>query len=134
VGTCTCVGCHNIDNDEQGHRDDAMQQYLEKCPDIFLKGGKKSKEVGTGCACKNNRCIRKYCECFRNQLVCDPNKCVCRHCENSTMSTTFLNGIATTTAIVSKTHETQTLQGVSCPVEPSSPGICTESQKCIEAV
>jgi Tesmin/TSO1-like CXC domain, cysteine-rich domain len=76
---CTCVGCYNTEHDEEGHRTGAIQQYLERRPDAFV--GKKPKEIGLGCACKNNRCIRKYCECFRNNIACT-SKCTCRLCEN----------------------------------------------------
>ena len=76
---CTCVGCYNIESDDNGRRRGAIQLYLDKRPDAFT--GKKPREVGIGCACKNNRCIRKYCECFRTNITCT-EKCLCRHCEN----------------------------------------------------
>lgn len=72
-----CKDCHNTDNDK-GDREMAIQMILEKRPDAFTV---KEKEKGQGCACKNNRCIRKYCECFRNNLHCT-SKCSCRACEN----------------------------------------------------
>jgi hypothetical protein len=98
-GVCTCVGkyhlpldvqnnevltstrkdCHNTENDEKGHRRTAIQMALEKRPDAF---NVKAKEKGQGCACKNNRCIRKYCECFRTGILCT-SKCSCRNCENN---------------------------------------------------
>jgi Tesmin/TSO1-like CXC domain, cysteine-rich domain len=56
-----------------------MEQYLEKRPDAFTE--KKPKQAGLGCACKNNRCVRKYCECYRTGLSCTA-KCCCRKCEN----------------------------------------------------
>ena len=59
-----------------------MQQYLEKHPDVFInKKEQPPREMGIGCACKNNRCIRKYCECYRTNLLCS-DKCSCRNCEN----------------------------------------------------
>jgi hypothetical protein len=75
---CSCVGCYNTEKDDEGHRQAAIQQLLEKRPNAFEK---KTKEPGLGCACKNNRCIRKYCECFRTNLMCT-DKCSCRQCEN----------------------------------------------------
>lgn len=75
---CTCVGCRNTEKDDEGLRFAAVQQALEKRPDAFQV---KTRELGLGCACKNNRCIRKYCECFRTNLQCT-DKCTCRDCEN----------------------------------------------------
>lgn len=57
---CTCVGCLNTKDDIGGKRQLAIQATLEKRPDAFQQK-KKIKDVGAGCACKNNRCIRKYC-------------------------------------------------------------------------
>jgi hypothetical protein len=77
---CTCVGCLNTTKDVGGKRQLAIQATLEKRPDAFQQK-KKIKDIGAGCACKNNRCIRKYCECFRTNLACT-SKCSCRDCEN----------------------------------------------------
>ena len=75
-GICSCVGCLNTE--DSSDRRFAMQSALQKRPDAF---GTRVKKVGLGCACKNNRCIRKYCECFRNGLACT-DKCSCANCEN----------------------------------------------------
>jgi Tesmin/TSO1-like CXC domain, cysteine-rich domain len=75
---CTCVGCCNTDADDEGHRHAAIQTVMEKRADAFTV---KPKVIGQGCACKNNRCLRKYCECFRTGLLCS-DKCTCRECEN----------------------------------------------------
>ena len=80
---CTCVGCLNTQHDAGGHRKAAIEATLEKRPDAFDKP--KVKEIGSGCACKNNRCVRKYCECFRTKLACT-KKCSCRECENQESS------------------------------------------------
>lgn len=77
-GVCSCVGCLNTKEDTGGDRKHAIESTLEKRPDAFET---RTKEVGLGCACKNNRCIRKYCECFRNQLACN-SRCSCKDCEN----------------------------------------------------
>jgi hypothetical protein len=77
---CACVQCLNIEAEsgEGGRRKLAMQQALEKRPDAFVI---KAKEVGSGCACKNNRCLKRYCDCFRFNLPCT-DKCTCRQCGN----------------------------------------------------
>ena len=79
---CTCVGCENIlstDDTCNGNREAAIQHVIEKNADAFVV---KPKVMGQGCACKNNKCLRKYCECYRTGLRCNPNKCTCRDCEN----------------------------------------------------
>jgi hypothetical protein len=78
--SCTCIGCYNTDSDTSGERQLAIQLCLEKRPDAFET---RIREPGLGCACKNNRCVRKYCECFRTGLACS-KRCSCRQCENHT--------------------------------------------------
>lgn len=80
LDVCTCVDCCNVDGDSSGLRELAVQQTLEKRPDAFKKKPRE-KEPGSGCACKNNQCIRKYCECFRTNLKCT-KKCSCKICKN----------------------------------------------------
>lgn len=75
---CVCVKCLNTTDDESGERQAAVQQTLEKRPDAF-QGRPKDKDAG--CACKNNRCIRKYCECYRKEVACS-EMCKCNNCEN----------------------------------------------------
>ncbi|OEU10052.1 hypothetical protein FRACYDRAFT_194300, partial [Fragilariopsis cylindrus CCMP1102] len=77
---CTCVGCLNIKEDVSGMRQLAIEVTLEKRPDAFKKKSK-TKILGAGCACKNNQCVRKYCECFRTELKCT-RKCSCKDCKN----------------------------------------------------
>eukprot|EP00934_Nitzschia_sp_Nitz4_P002722 Nitzschia sp. Nitz4//scaffold64_size103689//51574//53283//NITZ4_004436-RA/size103689-snap-gene-0.117-mRNA-1//1//CDS//3329556130//2712//frame0 len=83
-GICSCVGCLNLADDKGGHRALAIQSILEKRPDAFEKP--KAKVLGSGCACKNNKCIRKYCECFRTNLACTKH-CSCRDCQNQSSAT-----------------------------------------------
>jgi len=79
-GGCLCVKCLNTkaESNVGGRRNLAIQSCLEKRPDAFTK---KPKEVGSGCACKNNKCLKKYCDCFRFDLKCS-EKCTCKGCEN----------------------------------------------------
>ena len=37
-----------------------------------------------GCRCKNSKCIRRYCECFRSGVLCGP-ACKCLSCSNGTL-------------------------------------------------
>lgn len=113
-----------------------MQQYLEKCPEVFVKGGKKAKEIGTGCACKNNRCIRKYCECFRNNLVCNPERCVCRNCENIHPRMVIVTATNSGTAVIS-TFDNSNQTTLSPPMKPPctvTPTSNSKNYNIIEAV
>eukprot|EP00522_Entomoneis_paludosa_P004130 CAMPEP_0172474486 /NCGR_PEP_ID=MMETSP1065-20121228/69383_1 /TAXON_ID=265537 /ORGANISM="Amphiprora paludosa, Strain CCMP125" /LENGTH=431 /DNA_ID=CAMNT_0013232669 /DNA_START=965 /DNA_END=2257 /DNA_ORIENTATION=- len=56
-----------LNTEESAERQFAIESTLQKRPDAFRT---RVKEVGLGCACKNNKCVRKYCECFRSNLVC----------------------------------------------------------------
>lgn len=77
---CLCISCLNtpVENVVGGKRNLAIQNCLEKRPDAFTK---KPKAVGAGCACKNNKCLKKYCDCFRFNLAC-LDKCICKDCGN----------------------------------------------------
>jgi Tesmin/TSO1-like CXC domain, cysteine-rich domain len=77
---CACNSCFNTKEESGigGKRHLAIQQCLEKRADAFTK---KIKDSGSGCACKNNKCLKKYCECFRMDIGCS-TKCTCKGCEN----------------------------------------------------
>lgn len=77
---CKCVRCLNteVENGKSGRLKLAKRDYLLRKPQSF---GKKRKKVGEGCACKNNRCLKKYCDCFRTEISCS-DKCLCVSCEN----------------------------------------------------
>jgi hypothetical protein len=78
--SCTCVYCANRTEKNDGstgeQRQLAVYHCLQNRPDAFETRVRKP-----GCACKNNRCVFKYCECFRTELACT-DQCSCRECEN----------------------------------------------------
>ena len=77
---CRCVSCLNLES--QSHDDGALfrakGEYMSRKPGAF---GKKKKKVGQGCSCRNNRCLKKYCACFREEIACSA-KCTCIDCAN----------------------------------------------------
>eukprot|EP00594_Rhizosolenia_setigera_P006999 CAMPEP_0178950942 /NCGR_PEP_ID=MMETSP0789-20121207/6935_1 /TAXON_ID=3005 /ORGANISM="Rhizosolenia setigera, Strain CCMP 1694" /LENGTH=289 /DNA_ID=CAMNT_0020631729 /DNA_START=821 /DNA_END=1690 /DNA_ORIENTATION=- len=89
---CSCINCYNTEEESgpDGKRTKMIQVILKRRPDAFQKknsrGGRRSgghKNLGDiGCACKNSKCLKKYCECFRVGKFC-VDKCVCQSCENT---------------------------------------------------
>jgi hypothetical protein len=91
---CNCVGCENIENSEarknaiknlnvtnplslKKKEVEAQKFYSEKDNQI-----KYTLTLSMGCNCKNSKCQKKYCECFKYGLNCSP-KCKCQSCLNS---------------------------------------------------
>ena len=38
---------------------------------------------GKGCTCRKTKCLKLYCFCFSNSLVCNPRLCICVDCANT---------------------------------------------------
>jgi len=81
---CQCVNCLNNEAElgPYGKLTLAREEYLIRKPNSF---GQKPKKVGGRCACKNNRCLKKYCDCFNNGVFCS-DKCQCIDCANQDFS------------------------------------------------
>lgn len=47
-------------------------------PDLFVN----PKSTNKQCRCPNTKCLKLYCECFRNGVLCDARICKCRDCLN----------------------------------------------------
>ena len=55
-----------------------------------LKGGKPATDLFNNvpltdrpCKCSSSRCLKLYCECFRNGFFCDEKLCTCKNCHNN---------------------------------------------------
>ena len=80
--SCLCVQCkNNVDPENAEERKKACNQTLERNPAGF-KSPKQLKEVVKGCHCLKSHCLKRYCECFQNQLKCTTEFCRCQACKN----------------------------------------------------
>lgn len=79
---CSCLNCFNTQDHAgpDGRRTQARNECLRRNPNAFEQK-KKVKAGVNGCACKNSKCLKKYCECYRNNILCT-EKCRCRNCMN----------------------------------------------------
>mmetsp|Transcript_40767 Transcript_40767/g.57327 ORF Transcript_40767/g.57327 Transcript_40767/m.57327 type:complete len:281 (-) Transcript_40767:606-1448(-) len=74
---CKCNNCKNYDGSKLLKT--ARKLVLEKRgPKAFARLGWTTPE---GCRCKKNRCLKKYCQCFSQNVECNHN-CYCTDCEN----------------------------------------------------
>lgn len=82
TSSCSCISCLNIKSEsgEHGERTKAIYTILSRKPDAFQKKDKSSK---MGCACRNSKCLKKYCVCFSEKILCG-SRCVCTNCLNIT--------------------------------------------------
>jgi len=82
TSSCSCTFCLNTKSEsgEHGERTKAIHTILSRRPDAFQKKDKSSK---MGCACRNSKCLKKYCICFSEKILCG-SRCVCTDCLNVT--------------------------------------------------
>ena len=82
---CRCKQCLNTESESMpgGELHRAKKEYLLRKPNAF---GKKVKTSGSeSCSCRNNRCLKKYCLCFRRAVSCT-DMCACVSCANKSAS------------------------------------------------
>ena len=53
----------------------------QSLPKTKSKGGERKVKRKITCNCKNSRCVKMYCECFRENGFCG-NGCKCKDCKN----------------------------------------------------
>ena len=75
---CHCFNCLNKHGENL--RDSAINIIKKKDPDTF--GPKiKNDKYKNGCNCRKTQCMKKYCECFGNAILCS-EICHCINCKN----------------------------------------------------
>jgi hypothetical protein len=89
--SCKCSNCKNTSKHAgpNGARTIAIENISKRRHDAF---GKREKQVGLGCSCKRNKCLKKYCACFSEGIPCDDDKCGCANCHNEARPSACLSG------------------------------------------
>lgn len=88
--SCMCSNCKNTMKHAgpNGARTMAMANIEKRRPGAF---GKREKQVGLGCSCKRNKCLKKYCACYSEGTPCD-DKCGCVNCHNVARPSAWFSG------------------------------------------
>ncbi|KAI2507049.1 DNA-binding transcription factor [Fragilaria crotonensis] len=89
--SCKCTNCKNTTKHAgpNGARTMAIASISKRRQNAF---GKREKQVGLGCSCKRNKCLKKYCACYSEGIPCDDDKCGCVDCQNEARSSACLSG------------------------------------------
>lgn len=78
VGRCRCSDCEN----PHGMISRAASDRANKKGGEDGSGGPRVTAENVRCKCSSTNCLKLYCECLRNDLVCGPN-CACKECKNT---------------------------------------------------
>lgn len=78
--SCACLNCKNtqIESGPDGVRTEMIKNILNRRPNAFQQ---RIKKPDAACACRNSRCLKKYCQCYAQGRAC-LGKCVCQNCYN----------------------------------------------------
>jgi hypothetical protein len=84
---CECKDCENKgpteDNNNSPNNNQLLkQESLEKNLNYSKTDVSNSKNQRVICNCTKSNCMKKYCECFKQGLICN-SLCRCRECNNN---------------------------------------------------
>ena len=70
---CRCIDCRN----QKGSEWAKPQRGPATAKSVKIETGQSK-----GCSCRKSFCIKKYCECFQEGVLCTEN-CKCVECQNN---------------------------------------------------
>lgn len=81
---CNCTDCENYEGSKL--REEKINKIKKKNPNafqpLFEKTLNNEKMHSKGCNCKRSNCLKNYCECHQNGIVCG-KLCNCYECKNN---------------------------------------------------
>ena len=72
VGRCRCIDCKNPHGNIS-----SQSQAAAAASAVVIQTAEDMK-----CTCTKNNCLKLYCGCFRQDVVCNSN-CICIECKNT---------------------------------------------------
>ena len=76
-----CVSCKNNEEPQNAvDRQKACDATRDRNPFAF-KDVKHDKDIIKGCHCLKSHCLKRYCECYQNGIICT-DYCRCSDCQN----------------------------------------------------
>lgn len=91
---CQCIGCENCATNEASLSRIRMG-IRRRNPNAFTAKINKTSGIrkhSRGCRCTRSKCLKRYCECFREGMSCTED-CECKECHNGRDATSVLPSI-----------------------------------------
>lgn len=93
---CRCNGCENCPTNE-GNLAAIRRGIKQRNPNAFESKIRRtavgSRRHTQGCRCSKSKCLKRYCECYREGMPCS-KECQCIDCHNGQQSSSELPVVA----------------------------------------